>query len=104
MLLLESTDNKVICNDVLEKFIVNFEAEISVDENECVNKNDSTIIKFELLGFPKDELVVVTDCEKCVCEGDSKEDAAQCSYQGTLHCGGCQCHEGVSNTNIQYSN
>ena len=91
----EFKDKQSICNDVLEKQIINYEAAITVDENECLNKNDWTEIKFELNGFPNDKLLVQVKCEECVCKEDLVENATQCSGQGDLICGGCQCHKGV---------
>ena len=96
----ESKEKQSICNDVLEKKIINFEAKMSVEENECLNKNDWTEIKFDLLGFPNDELLVQVKCEECFCE-DLVENATQCSSQGDLICGGCLCHEGVCNNFFQ---
>ena len=50
--------------------------------------------KIHMFQFGDDDLDIEYKCETCKCDKEKVPQAPECSKNGTLICGGCQCDSG----------
>ena len=79
----------LICKDVKEAQVIEYEAEIEVTEDYCLNQPTGEV-NISLVGFKDDTLDITVTCEQCDC-GPPGFNSRVCNFRGNLICGGCQC-------------
>ena len=82
------TNDFILCKGVEEKFILNFNANIIINDDFC-EKNEAAKAEIRVDGID-DKLQLQIECQKCKCQDITKK-AAVCMSRGDLRCSGCQC-------------
>ena len=74
---------------------LNFQAFLSAEKSVCKKNDDKEgTKKIHMFQFSDNDLEIKYKCEKCKCDDEKVTRAPECSKNGTLICGGCQCDPG----------
>ena len=68
---------------------------MSAEKSVCKKSDDKEgTKKIHMFQFSDNDLEIKYKCEKCKCDKEKVNRAPECSKNGTLICGGCQCEPG----------
>ena len=68
---------------------------LNVDKGTCVEKAGASGTEtVSLFQFSEDKIDFDYQCQTCDCSGDKVLNAPECSLQGSLICGVCECNKG----------
>ena len=68
---------------------------MSADKSVCKEHDGKNGTKnIHMFQFSDDDLDIEYKCETCLCDAKKVPQAPECSKNGTLICGGCQCDLG----------
>ena len=71
------------------------QVKLNVDKGTCVEKAGASGTEtVSLFQFSEDKIDFDYQCQTCDCSGDKVLNAPECSLQGSLICGVCECNKG----------